>query len=128
MTAEVRNLLVYVATAILPPVADAAYQAIQAQTVAGKTIDWSQVAIVALLALLSSYVASTRPKAGHAEISELADSAGHAAAKTALTETVAAQIAGVASTPFTPAQVAQLVDALHEPVATDLEARMKATA
>ena len=78
------------------------------------------------MSAMAAYLTSTRPKAGHVEIAELTDAVGHAAAKTVLSEAVAAQIAGVASTPFTPEQVTQLVAALHEPVTTDLEARMKA--
>jgi hypothetical protein len=127
MSPEVRNILVYVATAILPPVADGVYQYLQAQSIAGKPIDWGQVAMVALLALLASYINATRPKAGHAEQAALIDAVGHTTATTVLTDTAAAQISGTQMTPFSAEQVRQIVDALHEPVSNELEARMQAT-
>jgi hypothetical protein len=125
---ELRNALVYVATAILPPTADGVYQYLQSRTSAGQPIDWGQVLVIALMAALAAYVASTRPKAGHEEQAALIDSVGHATATTVLTDTVAAQVAGTQMTPFTAEQVQQLVSALHAPVSDELEARMRETA
>jgi hypothetical protein len=124
----VRNIGVYVATALLPPIADAVYQYLSMRMVAGTPIDWGQLTMITLVSAIGAYITATRPKAGHEVQSELIDSVGHTTATTVLADTAAAQIAGVQMTPFTPAQIRQIAEAMHEPVANDLEARMKTTA
>jgi hypothetical protein len=122
----IRNIAVYIATALLPPLADAIYQYLSTRMVTGTLVDWGQLVMIAMVSVIGAYIASTRPKAGHETIAELADSVGHSAATTVLADTAAAQVAGTQMTPFTPAQVRQIVEAMHEPVANDLVARMKA--
>lgn len=94
-------------------------------------IPWRDLAGLFLLtffgALTTTGGAMTRPKAGHEVQSALVDSVGHTTATTVLVDTAAAQIAGTQMTPFTPAQVRQIAEAMHEPVANDLEARMRET-
>lgn len=62
--ATVKNVVTYLMVFIIPPVADAVYQTIQAQYVAGKAIDWQNVGVVALMALLAAIVAANRPRVG----------------------------------------------------------------
>lgn len=64
----IRNALVYIGVAIVPPVADAVYQALASQMAGGKPIDWGQLGLVTLLALLGAAVASQRPQVGHEAI------------------------------------------------------------
>lgn len=73
MSDEIRNLLAYLGTVLLPPVADAVWQAVQAQTVGGKPIDWGQIGIVALVALLGAFVAASRPRVGATGIASQVD-------------------------------------------------------
>jgi hypothetical protein len=123
----IRNIAVYAATALLPPLADAIYQYLSTRMVTGTPVDWGQLVMIAMVSVIGAYIASTRPKAGHETQSELIDSVGHATATTVLADTAAAQVAGTQMTPFTPAQVRQIAEAMHEPVANDLVARMKTT-
>lgn len=55
--------------ALLPPVGDAVYQYLVSRMVANQPMDWHQVGMVALVAAVGAFVASTRPKAGREDIS-----------------------------------------------------------
>jgi hypothetical protein len=71
MSPAIRNALSYVVVFILPPVADSGYQYLQVNR--GQPVDWAQLGFVAFTSALAAYVASTRPKAGHEELSAQAD-------------------------------------------------------
>jgi hypothetical protein len=71
MSPAIRNALSYVIVFLLPPVADAVFQYLRAHP--GEPIDWQQLAYVAAMSAVAAYVASTRPKAGHEELSAQAD-------------------------------------------------------
>lgn len=87
--------------------------------------DWQWVVPI-LLALLNG-VAMFLPRVGHEDVAQLVDSVGHANATAALQDTAVAQATGTQVQVFTPEQIAQLAEALHAPVAADLEQRMRTT-
>jgi hypothetical protein len=71
MSPAIRNALSYVIVFLLPPVADGVFQYLRAHP--GEPIDWQQLGYVATMSAVAAYVASTRPKAGHEELSAQAD-------------------------------------------------------
>jgi hypothetical protein len=92
-------------------------------------IPWRELAGLFLLtffgALTATGGAMTRPKYGHEEIASLADSVGHPTATSALESAAVTQVTGIPPE-LSNEQVQQIVAALHQPVAEDLERRMKA--
>lgn len=129
-----RNLGFYALIALVNMVAIATAAGLGAGTVPlfrdGEFMAPARGDLAALLAvglpLLSTWLAANRPKYGHEAIASLADEVGHVTARAALRDAAVAQAAGVGMAPFTDDQIAQLVVALHAPVAADLEQRMKA--
>lgn len=124
----IRNVLAYLSVFILPPVADAVYQYLQAQMAAGKPIDWGQVDLIALMALLAAVVAATRPRVGHEAIAAQVDylQAG-GMPKSEMTVLHQDEAVPALAGALTPGQVSQLVEALHDIVVAELEKRMRLT-
>lgn len=125
----IRNALVYLGVAIVPPIADAVYQALAAQMAGGKPIDWGQLGLVALMALLMAVVTANRAKIGHEQIDAQADylKASAGIPKSEMVVLHQDEAVPVIAGGFTPTQVAQLTDAMHIPtvgeIADELERR-----